>query len=80
MGTGMVVHSVAGTAEQVKGPDDPGGAGLAEDDPVERCGYFFASFFRFTYAQIFLVISEGPIGVDPMTDSSVSLHPLKLIA
>src|ERR1041385_4810478 len=41
--------------------------------------YFFASFFLFTYAQIFFVISEGPISAEPITDSSVSLQPLKLI-
>ena len=74
--------SVGGAeAGKSSGPDDPGGAGQGEDDPVgTQRAYFFASFFRFTYAQIFFVISEGPMGVEPMTDSSVSLHPLKLIA
>jgi hypothetical protein len=38
-----------------------------------------ASFFRFTYAQIFFVISDGPIGLEPKIDSTVSSQPLKLI-
>src|SRR5262249_47008167 len=37
------------------------------------------SFFRFTYYQSFLVMSEGPIGLLPKRDSSESPHPLKLI-
>ncbi len=37
------------------------------------------SFFRFTYDQSFLVMSEGPIGLLPKRDSSESPHPLKLI-
>lgn len=41
--------------------------------------YLPAIFFRLTYPQSFFVISEGPIGAEPMTDSSVSLQPLKLI-
>src|SRR5262249_3209318 len=58
-------------------PEAPG----RRDGPAESSGYyFFASFFFFTYAQIFFVISEGPMGLLPMTSSSVSLHPLKLIA
>src|SRR5439155_8633483 len=38
-----------------------------------------ASFFRFTYAQIFLVMSDGPMGEPPNTDSMESEQPLKLI-
>ena len=37
------------------------------------------SFLRFTYVQSFFVMTEGPIGALPKTDSSVSLRPLKLI-
>jgi len=36
-------------------------------------------FFRFTYAQSFFVISAGPIGAEPKTDSTESEQPLKVI-
>ena len=70
----------SGAAVKSRRPERPGGAGLAQDDPVgtQRL-YFLASLFRFTYAQIFFVISEGPMGAPPMTAYMVSLHPLKLI-
>src|SRR5260370_4316135 len=42
--------------------------------------YFLARRFRFTYAPIFFVISEWPMGLEPMADPSVSAQPLKLIA
>jgi hypothetical protein len=62
-------------------PERPEGAGQAQDDPVGfHPDYFLPSRFFFTYAQIFFVISEGPIGLSPMTDSSVSVQPLKLSA
>src|SRR6266542_2282634 len=63
------------------GPERPEGAGQAQDDPVRvQRAYFLPRRFRFTYAQIFFVISDGPVGLSPMTASSVSLQPLKLIA
>jgi hypothetical protein len=37
------------------------------------------SLYRFTNAQIFFVMTEGPIGTLPKTFSSVSVRPLKLI-
>ncbi len=49
---------------------------------VRRAGRAYRrlpSFFRFTYDQSFLVMSEGPIGLLPKRDSSESPHPLKLI-
>ena len=42
--------------------------------------YRLPSFFRLTYAQIFFVMTEGPIGSLPNTASSESLQPLKLMA
>ncbi len=41
--------------------------------------YFFASLRLFTYAQSFLVMSLGLTGLLPKTDSTVSVHPLKLM-
>ena len=35
--------------------------------PAPKRAYFFARRFFFTYAQIFFVISEGPMGLSPMT-------------
>ncbi len=65
---------------QQPGPERPEGAGQAQDDPVRvQRTYFVARRFRLTYAQIFFVISEGPMGLAPMTASSVSLQPLKLM-
>src|SRR3989338_6780269 len=65
-----------------QGQERPGGAGQAQDDParVQRVDYRFPSLFRFTYAKIFFVITEGPMGVLPMIFSIESLQPLKLIA
>src|SRR5215813_3167758 len=61
------------------GPERPEGAGQAQDDPVGlHTDYFLPRRFFLTYAQIFFVISEGPMGLSPMTDSSVSVQPLKL--
>jgi hypothetical protein len=65
-----------------KTAERPEGAGQAQDDPrsAQWSPYLPAMRFFFTYAQIFFVISEGPMGLGPMTDSSVSVQPLKLIA
>jgi hypothetical protein len=42
--------------------------------------YFVARRCRFTYSQSRFVIPDGGIGALPNTDSSVSVHPLKLTA
>jgi hypothetical protein len=41
---------------------------------------FVASLRRFTYSQSRFVMLDGGIGPLPNTDSSVSMHPLKLTA
>src|SRR6266851_3486145 len=41
---------------------------------------FVARWCRFTYSQSRFVMSDGGIGALPNSDSSVSVHPLKLTA
>ena len=49
------------------GPERPEGAGQAQDDPVRvQRAYFLPSRFRFTYAQIFFVISDEPFVLGPL--------------
>lgn len=66
----------------LSGPDGPGGAGLGPGRSGQgpAGNYLFASLFLFTYAQIFFVMTEGPMGELPMIFSMESLQPLKLIA
>src|SRR6185369_18081882 len=71
-------HSGEGRSLAAERPGAPGGVRTVR--ALRNGSYFLARRFRFTYAQIFFVISEGPMGLEPMTDSSVSSQPLKLIA